>query len=318
MTARKEGEGYVAFLFHDEQYFSQTGYKLILSGSHRGLLPCTQVRFNGQLKLIYLTKEYRRLEKILPTVSQEGFLKIMASLIETLLDLRENTFLKCGSLEFAADRIFVDHMTKEVYLIYLPLMDDSVGTEWFEFDAMLRANMADWCGRLATLPEERVRNFYIKLKDHRTSLRDILTYLRSENPEEGEKAEEPEMEKETPPADHKEEQPKTLRLVLRGISPGQAAEFHISSDGFILGRSPYRADGQISGNLRVGNVHCRVLKRGELFFVEDLQSRNGTFINGNKLNPGEKRPIKKGDILKLADCSFRADTEYTEGEMRGV
>jgi 3',5'-cyclic-nucleotide phosphodiesterase len=36
----------------------------------------------------------------------------------------------------------------------------------------------------------------------------------------------------------------------------------------------------------VSRRHARILRRGDTYFIEDLHSFNGTFINGEPLSPG--------------------------------
>ena len=47
-----------------------------------------------------------------------------------------------------------------------------------------------------------------------------------------------------------------------------------------------------------------IYRKDNLFMVEDLDSTNGTLINGYKLNPHEKYYINDGDKLTLADLEF--------------
>ena len=44
----------------------------------------------------------------------------------------------------------------------------------------------------------------------------------------------------------------------------------------------------------VSRRHLKIVKRGERYFVTDLQSRNGTFFNGNFIAPGLELEVKQG------------------------
>ncbi len=49
----------------------------------------------------------------------------------------------------------------------------------------------------------------------------------------------------------------------------------------------------------VSRKHCRIIKQGDQFFVEDLQSTNGTKLNGSFIPPNQPQQIKDGDVLEL-------------------
>lgn len=49
----------------------------------------------------------------------------------------------------------------------------------------------------------------------------------------------------------------------------------------------------------VSRKHCRIIKQGDQFFVEDLQSTNGTKLNGRFIPPNQPQPLKDGDVLEL-------------------
>lgn len=56
----------------------------------------------------------------------------------------------------------------------------------------------------------------------------------------------------------------------------------------------------------VSSHHCEVLLRGSEVVVRDLNSTNGTFINGEKIT---ESPIKPGQILRMGQIEMRLETE---------
>jgi len=54
---------------------------------------------------------------------------------------------------------------------------------------------------------------------------------------------------------------------------------------------------------RVSKLHVEIDKRGHRFSVTDLDSRNGTFVNGKRID-GEAR-LKPGDVLHVAHKEFQ-------------
>ena len=56
----------------------------------------------------------------------------------------------------------------------------------------------------------------------------------------------------------------------------------------------------------VSSHHCEVLLRGNDVVIKDLNSTNGTFINGEKIT---ESPIKPGQILRLGQIEMRLETD---------
>lgn len=56
----------------------------------------------------------------------------------------------------------------------------------------------------------------------------------------------------------------------------------------------------------VSSHHCEVLLRGNDIVVKDLNSTNGTYINGQKITEG---PIRPGQILRLGQIEMRLETD---------
>lgn len=54
----------------------------------------------------------------------------------------------------------------------------------------------------------------------------------------------------------------------------------------------------------ISRRHARIRRRGASYFVEDLHSRNGTFVGGERLAPGAWHLLRDGDELTLASAQL--------------
>ncbi|MBV9122233.1 MAG: FHA domain-containing protein, partial [Planctomycetes bacterium] len=84
-------------------------------------------------------------------------------------------------------------------------------------------------------------------------------------------------------------------LVLKGANQGQSIP--LSTDKVILGRDP-NCQVVLNGTA-VSRTHALILRLQEKFFLEDLKSRNGTFLNNEPIT-GRKQ-LKNNDRIKICD-----------------
>ncbi len=100
-------------------------------------------------------------------------------------------------------------------------------------------------------------------------------------------------------------------VILRGQSSGK--EFFINENEALIGR--WDADGGIFPDIdldtddpdaKVSRRHARVVRRGEQYFIEDLGSTNGTFVNrGRRLLPGDLQPLRDADEIIVGKTFLR-------------
>lgn len=55
----------------------------------------------------------------------------------------------------------------------------------------------------------------------------------------------------------------------------------------------------------ISHFHARIDQENDEFFLEDLNSTNGTFLNGEGLNYRERRKLAINDIVQFADVRYR-------------
>lgn len=88
---------------------------------------------------------------------------------------------------------------------------------------------------------------------------------------------------------------------------GFGKRFDIEKKETVLGRHP-----DCDVTIEVGAVsrqHARIHKHGLEFRLEDLKSRNGTFLNGRLIS--DQAPLQDGDLIRICDVeySFHADDD---------
>jgi pSer/pThr/pTyr-binding forkhead associated (FHA) protein len=66
-----------------------------------------------------------------------------------------------------------------------------------------------------------------------------------------------------------------------------------------VGRAP-RADFVVDAPL-VSRIHCRLTLQDDGVLVEDLDSTNGTFVNGSRVRKGL---LASGDVLRVGRMEF--------------
>jgi 3',5'-cyclic-nucleotide phosphodiesterase len=82
----------------------------------------------------------------------------------------------------------------------------------------------------------------------------------------------------------------TTLYIIDGHDKRQTIEF--GGDSLLLGRSP-DSDLQIKDHF-VSRKHLRISRKGSRIFIKDLNSRNGTFVNGEPINPGIEVELPEG------------------------
>ena len=101
--------------------------------------------------------------------------------------------------------------------------------------------------------------------------------------------------------------------IVAGSDRGRRAPF--DGDMFSIGAVPEDDQGKndlvISDPSRmVSRFHCEIHRRNNRYYLIDIGSTNGTFLNNRKLRPGDKTPIKRGTRFRLGDhCVVRLGFE---------
>jgi hypothetical protein len=98
--------------------------------------------------------------------------------------------------------------------------------------------------------------------------------------------------------------PDAWLVALKGGGLDSGERFDLFG-GVAIGRSA-EADVRIEDRFASG-IHARIYPRAGSYYVEDMQSTNGTFLNGDRLD-GEVE-LAHLDVVEIGDTEFRFELE---------
>jgi hypothetical protein len=84
---------------------------------------------------------------------------------------------------------------------------------------------------------------------------------------------------------------------------GVIEEIKITKPEFVIGRLKDQVD-YITENKAIGKVHAEIITRNGKYYLKDLNSRNGTFLNNERLNSNIEYEIKNNDVIVFANSEY--------------
>lgn len=102
---------------------------------------------------------------------------------------------------------------------------------------------------------------------------------------------------------------KARLLVVRGLRPNW--EYPIYEGRNILGRAdelPVDIDldpQEPADRVWSSRQHAAITCEAGAMVIEDLNSANGTYVNRKRVPPGEKRPLRKEDIIQIGEVHIK-------------
>src|SRR3990167_6026299 len=93
------------------------------------------------------------------------------------------------------------------------------------------------------------------------------------------------------------------KFVVTNKKTGEEETLNLEGETITIGRVN-TSDIELAGNT-VSRNHAEIVKIHNDYFLVDLESGNGTFLNGKKLKPHEKNPLRSTDRIRIEDFEIR-------------
>ena len=292
----------VAVEIEDEALFYTTGYKVIQNFPGGGLIRATRSHHNGHIRLVYDVSELVPLAGVVSKMDPESFKSFALGIIELTEQIGKNGFIQGENVCLEPDYIFLNPVTSQVFLIYLPVIQsvsltmqlDSMGKNAVE---LIKTILMKYPG----VQGESTKELYDYLSENGNDREEIRQIILGKHMATSPVSDNTVNAKTTAPAGGNIPN----SLILERLGGNQGLILRISAPAAVIGRDKGVSQVLIP-DISVSKKHCLLCKESDGWMVEDLQSSNHTWLGEdvNPLVPYKQYAIKPGDTIKIARFVF--------------
>ena len=284
-----------SYILEDGSMFLSTEYKVLQSQADSCFVKCMKMLYNGKIQLVYLTKGLKSFASMFSALEAESFLIIVSNLFSDIVDVKSNGFLSCQNIDIAFEHIFIDPATYKVYLIYLPL-NRHFYEDYSSFENELRTGFVKLIAGIPALSSAKTAKLSEELSNGTYSIEDICSHIKYNKGA---------AESRVLSNAGTQETHCGKILHITAMNAPRRVEISVTKDSFVIGKKAELCDGIVDFNNMISRKHCQINRQGNHYTITDLQSSNGTYVNGVRLQPNKSFPIENGDIIRLADSDFQ-------------
>jgi FOG: FHA domain len=299
-------------ILQQEEFRDHYQVGMLISNKIPGLLECALSRIDKEAGFYYEITSRQNLRLVLERRHLKAA-ELHALLEQLLLTARscEEHLLDTEQLLLNPDYIYLDPDRWEFSFCFFPFYDAAGENELLKLSEYLLDRLDKQDADAVALGYE----FYRMAGEENASLEQVLSKWKEEN---GSRKETEafetktktgtETEKEAPQSAGRGETiflKKASGLTLRSENPAYSS-MEITADNFLIGKKKDAVDGWIKAR-GISRIHGKISKEDGIYYLMDLNSTNGTFLNGGRLEVNEKARIRQGDVVGFADVKYVVD-----------
>ena len=269
------------FFLNSQELLDVNALNLMNREEIPGILPCSVVNWNERIQLCYFVDDMKTLADKRRDLTLDELTDVCSSVLSTLSSIESFPDLSAENVSWDMDSIYLDE-ENDVYLVCLPAVLPLEALESRIYIKRVYALMEEIFqgidgGEIICQKTDAVKNRsfgdWIALKDALSSRAAV--------------------EEDT--------------IILKSVNTPEPFVFEIGHDEFYIGTDPEKCKGCILGAVSVSPVHALIDWNDISYYIQDLNSREGTYLNDIKLTPQNQVPFGKGSIIKFAECTFTVE-----------
>ena len=276
----KNGIG-TAYVLENNELFYDIGYKVMQNLDESCLLKCYRLKYNGKIKLVYFTSEYESIAQMIQRLTPDAAQNVVARMYEAFTQIENLGFLDVSYVDNRLDHIFVDPITNVVKIIYLPVNIPGRKKNKAVFENEIKAQLNQLAVSTPAIQTSVQPTMQVSPQPAQKTTTPVQTEAQNIQ---------------VPP----QRNPECIQIQ----SLDGQIQFQVGHGDFVIGKSKDRVNGVIIGNSAVSRVHCKILYQNGTYFIVDMGSSNGTFLNGKRVSATEPLPIQNGSRIRIANIEL--------------
>lgn len=301
----------VSFVIESQELFSAVGYKVLKNQKQTGLVDCIKVLYNGKIKLLYDTASLHTLRLQLSKLEYKEFMELFCNLLEVIINLENNGFIQIDNLYIDIEYIYIDDDNK-IHLIYLPI--DKTEISGISMLHQLKDLFLHCMNSNDRIKDKVTVKLTKSLEQDVKGLDSFLNIIKRESKEMIQVAKDERKGGYLHQAFKKGGAANLFGLGSNKFKRNMALvqcettdpfELIITKPEFTIGKKVELVDGVISSNATISRIHCKIIFKEGNYYISDMGSANGTFINGTRIKEFTELQISENDQIELSNYKFK-------------
>lgn len=296
---------YVILSLHNNRFFSTLEYKCMEAINMKGLASCVKVMMDGRICMFYPVNGMSSVSTVIRSLNAKELSNVFYNIFSVINNVNDNDILNIEHLVLDEEMILVNK-NLDVNMILCPISENHINYQ--ETESHFYWKCLTWI-ETGIENEKRLNNYssfwgkqlveFRKKLNNKESFAVLLDFLK-------ELHEERTVDKNIN-IDEKEDSQSSKGLIFEPLDMQKENTLIIDKEEYVIGRKRDLVDGYVGeGKREIGRKHCKIVKDKNGYYVIDLDSKNGTYLNGIVLKPNIPYALADGCILRLADkLSYR-------------
>lgn len=299
-------QDHIDFTLEKEEKLSSIGYKTLKNIKSPYILNSAHVFYNDADRIIYDTSNMEALSAIYDKLPDTVITAILAAFAEVLRIVEDKAFLEKEYIDLDMAHIYISMADNTAKFLILPITYSQKSTssnEWLLMAVHMISALIENRDQLRLRELANIWEAMDKVKissdagsiEQNNAMIELIEAVKKLYPMSTELL-----------TDSCSSSTFSIYVTLRyrGIL-GEMA-FYVCTPEFYIGKNP-DMEGTIGINPAISRRHMRVITVNGLSYIEDLDSSNGTYLNGIRCESGKKYQIRNNDLIRLADMDFRVE-----------
>lgn len=293
-----DSDYYIAYLLRDNNYFYNTVYQIVKRNTEGYYARVYKVSMNGYIKIVYDTEGLNSLEHFAMSAKAGDMMEVIEKMVNVLIKIRTDSFTQVETIDVRPHKIFIDDKLN-IRLVCLPVSIMSSRETYMAFEENVRNLITTILYQSECMNDKFVDKLFHDCMDFTLSLDDLQAAFG------GKKYGIRSISEDSDAGQPAGRESIFGYFILVAEDPVKNTDIIVNSTDYIIGKGTQGTNCTIQSSTAVSRIHCEFVISDGNIFVMDLESTNGTYVNGEQVMPNCYTPVKIGDVIEIADCRYK-------------
>lgn len=289
----KANEKQLSFLFQETDSYFEMGDLILYKAHLTHMLPYKKIEQNQKEKIVFYLNDFIPVSKVISSMEQNDIIDVLYAMIFLIEKVEENGFLTKECIWCKYEHIYFDTVDKKPMFALLPISGEFRYADGMDWNNRFLTAITHIAEALPTEKFNQILDLVRLMLSGQMACTEVLEIINGL----GSGFSDRKVGRKLNKADKK--------IIFEACEGTEKFSFEATDDEFVIGSDSIKADKVKLISEALSQKHCKIIKQNNIFFVQNLDAKKQTLLNGECIPVYELAQLSNNDVLTLADIDFR-------------